>query len=63
MAWILIPKIGRFDFIIERELMLMIALAQRIAVNLPSIIAIQMQEATTSKRVCLPYGIGLTRLF
>lgn len=63
MAHILILKMDGFDFIIERELMIMTTLAWRIVVNLPEIMVHQMQEAATSRPLCLPYGMGLTRVF
>lgn len=39
---ILVLKTGRFDFTIEQEMMLMTAIAQRMVVNLPGIMAHQM---------------------
>lgn len=62
-AWILVPKIGKFDFITKREPMLMTSLVQSIAVNSPGIMAHLMQEAATSRWFCLPYSMGLTRVF
>lgn len=55
-ACILISETDRFDFITERKLMIMIALAWRMAVNLQGIMAHQMQEAVTSRRLSLPMG-------
>lgn len=52
---ILVPKAGWFDFITERELMLMTILAWRMAVNLLGIMVYQMQEPATSRCLCLPY--------
>ena len=45
MARILLPKTGRFDFITERELMLMVCLTQRMQVDIPSMMLIQMRDA------------------
>lgn len=60
---ILISKTRWFDFITEYELMLMTTPALRMVVNLPRIIAHQMQEEVTSRHLCLPYGMGLTIVF
>lgn len=37
----------------------MVMLVQGIAINLSSIMVRQMQEAASSKRLCLPYRMGL----
>lgn len=41
----------------------MTTLTWRMVVNLPGIMAHQMQEVATSKLLCLPYGMELTRVF
>ena len=60
IARILIPKSGRFDFITEHELVLMVSLSQRTPINLPRIMLQQMGEAASHRRLVQPYGMGLT---
>ena len=60
IARILIPKSGRFDFITEHELVLMVSLRQRTPINLPRIMLQQMGEAASHRRLVQPYGMGLT---
>lgn len=43
--------------------MLMVAIIQGTVVNLPCIMIRQMQVAASSRRLCLSYGMGLTRIF
>lgn len=43
--------------------MLMVALIRGIFINLPGIMVSQMKEVATSRRLCLSYGMGLTRIF
>ena len=62
-ARILLPKTGRFDFITERELMVMTSLIERRQINLPSLMLTQMHDAAIQCRHYLPYGMALTRLF
>lgn len=63
IAWILVPKTRHFDFITEKELMLMVVLIQETTMNLLGIIVRQMYEAASSRRLCIPYGMGLTHIF
>lgn len=42
--------------------MMMVALIQGTTVNLPSIMFRQMQEVASSRRLCLPYEMALTRV-
>ena len=48
VARIFLPKTGRFDYITERELMLMTTLAQGLILNIPGVILRQMHEAASS---------------
>ena len=63
VARIFLPKTGRFDYITERELTVMVSLVRGLPLNIPGVMLRQMQEASTSKRLCLPYGMALTRVF
>lgn len=60
---IFIPKLGRFDFVSERELMVMFYIVKGMPLNLPGIMTHQMREAAVKKKVCLPYGMAFTRVF
>ena len=60
---IFIPKLGQFDFISERELMVMYHIIRGIPLNLLGIMMHQMREVAAKKKVCLPYGIPLMRVF
>ena len=52
---ILFPKIDRFDFIFERNLVLMFCVIEGILVNLPRLMLDYMCEASTKKYASLPY--------
>ena len=60
---IFIPKLGRWNFISERELAVIYHIVKGIPLNLPDIMMHQMREASARNKVCLPYGMALTRLF
>lgn len=60
---ILVSKTGQFDFIMEREVILMTILLRGIVVYLHGIMAKQMQEAAANRRLCLPYRMDLTCIF
>ena len=59
----LFPKIGRFDFISEVDLILMHSIIARILINLPQMIVIYMCEAASKAQSSLPYGMLLTLIF
>lgn len=63
IAWILAPRIGRSNFIIKRELMLLVVLIQGTTMNLSRMMVRQIQEVMSSRRLCLPYRMGLTHIF
>ena len=63
VARIFLSKTGRFDYITERELLIMTTLVRGQTVSFSGIILRQMHEAASSRRLCLPYGMVLTRIF
>ena len=43
--------------------MLMVSLVRGLVINITGLMLQQMQEALTSQRLCLPYGMALMRVF
>lgn len=60
---ILFSKTGRFDFISERDIVIMYYLIQGVPLNLPSLILTQMRDEVGRAKMCLPYGMTLTSVF
>ena len=60
---ILFPKVGRFDFISEQDLILMHSIIVRIPINLPQMIVSYMCEAASKAQSSLPYVMLLTLIF
>ena len=60
---ILFPKIGRFDFISDRDLAIMKYIMEQRSVNLPRIMMSYMWEAASKKHSSLSYGMVLTQIF
>ena len=60
---ILFPKIGQFDFISERELIIMHCILEEYLLNLPKLMITHMIEGFTKRNACLPYGMVPTLLF
>ena len=60
---ILFPKTGRFDFVSERDLIIMHCVLEKIPINLPKLMISYMIEASTKSQASLSYGMILTILF
>ena len=60
---IFIPKIGRFDFISERDLIIMHCILEEFLLNLSKLMISHMIEGFTKRNACLPYGMVLTMMF
>ena len=60
---ILFPKIGRFDFVSERDFIIMHYILEEIPINLPKLVISYMIEASTKSQASLSYGMILTTLF
>ena len=60
---IFIPRIGRFDWVSERDLTFMERVIKGEAINLSYIMISQMKETTRKANTCLPYGMVFTLLF
>ena len=60
---ILFPKIGHFDFISERDLIIMYCILEEHPLNLSNLVISHMIEGSTKKNMCLPYGMVLTLIF
>lgn len=54
---IFIPKIGRFDFVYERELAMMYHLMQTILINLLGMMLVQIREVVKRVKAYLPYDM------
>ncbi len=59
----LFPKLGRFDFISERDLALMYHLLQDTPINFPKLIYKYLCEPLDKPRLSLPYGMLFTLIF
>ena len=60
---ILFPKIDRFDFILERDLIIMHYILDEYPLNLPKLMITHMIKGSTKRNACLSYGMILTLLF
>ena len=60
---ILFPKIGRFDFISDRDLAIMKYIMEQRSVNLPRLMMNYIWKAAIKKHFSLPYGMVLTLIF
>ena len=60
---IFIPRIGRFDWVSERDLGFMERVIKEEAINLPFIMMSQIKEITRMANTCLPYGMVFTLIF
>ena len=60
---ILFPKIGRFEYVSERDILLMDCIITGQQVNLAGMMLSYMAEAATKKRSTLPYGMVLILIF
>ena len=60
---ILFPKTGHFDFISERDLIIMHCIPEEYSLNLPKLMITHIIEGSTKRNACLPYGMVLTLLF
>ena len=60
---ILFPKIGLFDFISERDLIIMHCILEEYPLNLSKLIISHMIGGSTKTNACLPYDMVLTLLF
>ena len=60
---IFIPRIGRFDWVSERDLAFMKKVIKGEAINLPYIMISQMKKTTRKANTCLPYGMVFILLF
>ena len=60
---ILFPKIDNFDFILERDLIIMHCILEEYPLNLLKLMISHMIEGSTKKNACLPYDMVLTLLF
>ena len=54
---------GRFDFMLERKIILMYHIVWKILISLSSFIIELMQNAMNQLKVSLPYGMVLTLVF
>ena len=63
LTHILILKIGRFDFISKRVLIIMHYILEEFPLNLPKLMISHMIEGSTKINACLPYGTVLIMLF
>ena len=57
---ILFPRIGRFNLITDRDLVMMQHIMEQTSVNLPRLILNYMWDCATKKHSSLPYGMILT---
>ena len=60
---ILFPKVGRFDFIFERDLILMHSIIEGIPINLPQMIVSYICAVASKAHSSLPYRMLLTLIF
>ena len=60
---ILIPRIGRFDYVTRNVVVIMYHILKRKKFNLPAIMLRIMQEAQSRAKPTLPYGMFLTLVF
>jgi len=60
---IFLSRIGRFDWVTERDLSFMGHVIDGEALNLPHIMLLQMKEAVRKVKAYLPYGMVLTLFF
>ena len=60
---ILFPKMDRFDFILERFLIIMHCIIEEISINLPRMIFSYMCEAVSKSLASLLYGMVLILIF
>ena len=54
---------GYFDFVSERNLIIMVYVLQSIHLNLPALMFTYMREAVGRVKTCLPYNMVLTLIF
>ena len=60
---ILFLKINRFDFLFERDIIIMHCILVVYPFNLPKLMISYMIEGSTKKNACLPYDMILTLIF
>ena len=60
---ILILEIGRFDFLSERDLIIMHCILEEFPLNLSKLMIFHMIEGSTKRNACLTYGMVLTMIF
>lgn len=60
---IFIPRVGCFDFIIERDVTIMHHIIKEISFNLLALMIKIMQDITSRAKPTLPYGMFLTLVF
>ena len=60
---ILISKIGRFDYISKRDLIIMHCILEEYPLNLSKLMISHMIEDSTKRNAYLPYGMVLTMIF
>ena len=63
IAQIFIPKIGRFDFVTEKDVILMHHIIKELPFNLPTLMIKVMQNAASCIKPALLYGMYLTIIF
>ena len=63
ISMIFIPRIGRFDWVSERDLAFMERVIKEETINLPFIMMSQIKETIRKVKTCLPYGMVFTLLF
>ena len=60
---IFIPRIGKFDWVNERDLEFIKRVIKGEPINLPFIMMNQMKKTTRKANTCLPYGMVFTLIF
>lgn len=60
---IFFPRVGRFDFVLEKDVNVMYHILQEIPLNLPNLMIKDMEEAVGKSKAPLPYGMILTHVF
>lgn len=60
---LLFPKTGRFEYVSERNIIVMDSVITGRPINLPGMMIWYMAESANKKRATLPYGMILTRVF
>ena len=57
------PKIGIFDFVSERDVILIYDVIQEAVLNLLALMMHQIRETASRAKPCLPYSMALTLVF